>query len=220
MSEGFLARWSRRKQAATQGETVEETPVAPVAEQPAAPAPAAPAGEAPPAQAEQSSEAEFDLSSLPPIESLTAESDLSLFLRKGVPDSLRHAALRRAWSLDPAIRDFIGPADYAWDFNAPDGVPGFAPTLGGDVAKLLAQAIGLERDAEAATATAADGATPATAAHPAPEAVDTPTPQPAQDATQEIAATTTPATPGTEAPAVPEPASPAPPRRHGSATPA
>ena len=26
---------------------------------------------------------------------------------------------RPIWALEPAIRDFIGPAEYAWDFNAP-----------------------------------------------------------------------------------------------------
>lgn len=33
----------------------------------------------------------------------------------------------RAVLADPAIRRFIGPSDYAWDFNAPRGMPGFAP---------------------------------------------------------------------------------------------
>jgi hypothetical protein len=31
----------------------------------------------------------------------------------------------RAIINDPAIRNFIGLADYAWDFNAPDTIPGF-----------------------------------------------------------------------------------------------
>jgi hypothetical protein len=33
----------------------------------------------------------------------------------------------RAVLADPAIRRFIGLSEYAWDFNAPHGVPGFAP---------------------------------------------------------------------------------------------
>jgi hypothetical protein len=33
----------------------------------------------------------------------------------------------RAVLADPTIRQFIGPSDYAWDFNSPYGVPGFAP---------------------------------------------------------------------------------------------
>ena len=94
---------------------------------------------------------EFDPASLPPIESLTAESDIAAFLRPQVPAALRTAALRRVWTLDPAIRDYVGPADYAWDYNAPDGMAGFSLELGGDVKRLLAQAIGLvEEDEEKA----------------------------------------------------------------------
>ena len=129
--EGFLSRWSRRKRAVVEGRAPEEAP-------PPAPLEAKP--EALPAEPED----EFDLASLPPIESLTIESDFKAFLHRKVPLELRSAALRRAWSLDPAIRDFIGPADYAWDFNAPDGVPGFALELGGDAMKLLSHALGLD----------------------------------------------------------------------------
>ena len=130
--EGFLSRWSRRKRAVVEGRAPEE---------PTLPAPAeAPPPEALPAEPED----ECDLASLPPVESLTIESDFKAFLHRKVPLDLRAAALRRAWSLDPAIRDFIGPADYAWDFNAPDGVPGFALELGGDAMKLLSHALGLD----------------------------------------------------------------------------
>jgi hypothetical protein len=133
--EGFLSRWSRRKRAVVEGRVPEEAPP---------PVPIDPKPEAlPPAEAED----EFDLASLPPIESLTIESDFKAFLHRKVPLDLRAAALRRAWSLDPAIRDFIGPADYAWDFNAPDGVPGFALELGGDAMKLLSHALGLDAPA-------------------------------------------------------------------------
>src|SRR3546814_6601012 len=31
------------------------------------------------------------------------------------------------WSLDPAIRDHVGLAECAWDFNRPDSIPGFGP---------------------------------------------------------------------------------------------
>lgn len=126
--EGFLSRWSRRKR----GELPDpEAAGAPVVE--AVPPAVSEATETPEAAA---------LADLPPIESLTEASDFTGFLRPGVPAPLRQAALRRAWTLDPAIRDFIGPADYAWDYNAPDGVPGFALQLGGDVTRMLAQAIG------------------------------------------------------------------------------
>jgi hypothetical protein len=67
----------------------------------------------------------FDAPSLPSIESIGAGSDIRPFLRPGVPADLTRAALRRAWSADPAIRDFIGLSENSWDFNGPDGVPGF-----------------------------------------------------------------------------------------------
>ncbi|MFX8512285.1 DUF3306 domain-containing protein, partial [Acinetobacter baumannii] len=86
-------------------------PALPLPDEATAPAPPAAGSATPPAL-------EFDPASLPPVESLTPESDLAPFLRPEVPAALRQAALRRLWSLDPTIRDFVGPADYAWDYNA------------------------------------------------------------------------------------------------------
>jgi hypothetical protein len=53
------------------------------------------------------------------------------------------------WALDPAIRDFVGEArDYAYDWNAPGGVPGSGPLLASDdVDALLRRAIGGSPDA-------------------------------------------------------------------------
>ena len=155
--EGFLARWSRRKRAAEAGRPEEAKQAAPAP----APAPAPAAVSAPAPAPEVPAEPAFDPASLPPIESLTEASDFTAFLRKEVPEALKRAALRRAWSLDPAIRDFVGPADYAWDFNAPDGVPGFSLELGGDVQKLLAQAMGLDPEAPAADAVLREDGAPA-----------------------------------------------------------
>jgi hypothetical protein len=70
-------------------------------------------------------ESPLGAANLPPIESIGAASDIRPFLAPGVPADLTRAALRRAWSTDPAIRDFIGLSENSWDFNAPDGVPGF-----------------------------------------------------------------------------------------------
>jgi Protein of unknown function (DUF3306) len=69
----------------------------------------------------------FDPTTLPSLESITAESDIRAFLAPGVPAELTHAALRRAWSADPAIRDFVGLAENAWDFTAPNAITGFGP---------------------------------------------------------------------------------------------
>ena len=124
---GFLARWSQRKQEARQPER--EAPVA------GAEVVAAPEAEAPEA---------FDLSSLPSIEELTSETDITAFLRKGVPEHLRNAALRKSWALDPAIRNYVNPAlEYAYDWNTPGGVPGSSELGAGiDVARMVSQIMG------------------------------------------------------------------------------
>src|SRR5882672_6648856 len=136
---GFLARWSQRKQEAKQPER--ETPVADaeIAAAPATEAEAAP---------------EFDLSSLPTIEELTSETDITAFLRKGVPEHLRNAALRKSWALDPAIRNYVNPAlDYAYDWNTPGGVPGNSELgTGIDVARMVSQIMGTGEPAVEAVA--------------------------------------------------------------------
>ena len=83
------------------------------------------AAAAAPPQTEPAREAPFDPVSLPSIESIVADTDIVAFLRAGVPAELTRAALRRAWSSDPAIRDFIGIAENQWDFNDPASIPGF-----------------------------------------------------------------------------------------------
>ena len=112
--EEFLARWSRRKREASSGTPERTEPME--AHDPT-----------PPRAVEDPSNRGVDLSSLPPIESIDAVTDITAFLRKGIPQELSRAALRRAWSADPAIRDFVGLAENAWDFNDPNAMPGFGP---------------------------------------------------------------------------------------------
>ena len=85
----------------------------------------------------------FDPTSLPSIDSITAGSDIRIFLQSGVPAKLTEAALRRAWVSDPAIRDFIGIAENQWDFTNPTSIPGFGPLQeASDKLSLIAQAAG------------------------------------------------------------------------------
>ena len=64
----------------------------------------------------------FDVTNLPPIESIGADSDIRPFLQPGIPQELTRAALRRAWVTDPAIRNFIGlSANSRDDLNSPSG---------------------------------------------------------------------------------------------------
>jgi hypothetical protein len=127
--ENFIARWSRRKRDAAEAERQDE--IAPQ-QDPAQPAEAPKGAENEP----------FDLASLPSIESIGADTDVTAFLRPGVPPELTREALRRAWSSDPAIRDFVGLVENGWDFNDPNGIPGFGSIAAGDVAQLLTRVIG------------------------------------------------------------------------------
>jgi hypothetical protein len=85
----------------------------------------------------------FDPASLPSIETITVGTDIRGFLQSRVPAALTRAALRQAWTSDPAIRDFVGIAENQWDFNDPTTMPGFGPMLETDnMPALLARALG------------------------------------------------------------------------------
>ena len=155
----FLARWSQRKREAGKEESKQ---VAPDASAPSAqPSPEAVAAETDPP---------FDLESLPKIDDLTASTDMTVFFRKGVPESIRNAALRKSWALDPAIRNYVNPAlDYAYDWNTPGGVPGSGELAPGtDIARMVLQVMGggeprtpqdpVDKAVHAATATPDDPA--------------------------------------------------------------
>jgi Protein of unknown function (DUF3306) len=136
---GFLARWSQRKRAVA---------VEPPADE------ASRAVEA--AEVDTPAEEDFDISQLPSIDTITGESDVVAFLQKGVPEALKNAALRRVWTLDPILKDYIGPVDYGWDYNDPAGVPGFGPLNPDlDLAAMSRQIFGEKTPEEIAAETAA-----------------------------------------------------------------
>jgi len=137
--ENFLSRWSRRKRDTANENAQPDKPAVTCPDKPAEPGPDATpavAGTTPAA----ASTPEIDLTKLPSLDSIGANTDIRVFLQPGVPSALKHAALRRAWSADPAIRNYIGPAEYAWDFTDPKAMPGFG-NLGPDVdvKKLVAE---------------------------------------------------------------------------------
>jgi len=168
--DGFLARWSRRKQAAG-AEPAEALPpeARPVAAEPTAPA----------------EEPEVPLAELPPLEQIGPDFDIRPWLKRRLPAAWRQAALRRVWASDPLIRDFKGLADYDWDFHTPGALPGFGdlrPDI--DIGRLLDQAIGRQRPAAPADAAAA-GETAvedpaATTAAPPPGPAESPAPAAAE----------------------------------------
>ncbi len=142
--EGFLKRWSRRKRTEAPDPAAKtESPETPPSNLPLQaaegslplPSPAQRGNASPPgAPAREGHEDDaIDPATLPPLESLGPDSDYTVFLRRGVPEALRNAALRRAWMSDPFIRDFRGPAEYAIDYTTSEF--DLLPT--DDVAKML-----------------------------------------------------------------------------------
>jgi uncharacterized protein DUF3306 len=101
-----------------------------------------------PSQIGAAADEPFDRSSLPPIEAIGADTDVRGFLQCGVPAELTRAALRRAWTCDPAIRDFVGIAENQWDFNDPYAMPGFGPLLAAEenVPAIVTQAPGMRNE--------------------------------------------------------------------------
>ena len=129
--EDFLARWSRRKREVAAAEkappVADAEPVETNAE------------ESPDTDAEARAQIE---ATLPPLESITELSDVAAFLKAGVPADLTRAALRRVWTVDPSIRDFVGLAENSWDFTDPAAMPGFGPLEDSEqVRRMIAQVI-------------------------------------------------------------------------------
>ena len=93
--EDFLKRWARRKQDVAKAE---QAPAAPASEV---------AAKAPKSPEADKAEPQFDPASLPPIESITALSDVTAFLRDGVPAELNSCGASPrvdSRSRDPGLR--------------------------------------------------------------------------------------------------------------------
>jgi hypothetical protein len=109
--ENFLSRWSRRK---TEARTATEDSPAQPAETPA-PLPTggtAPAGLAAPG----------DRAPLPPVESLTPESDFAPFMAPGVDGDVRRQALKTLFG-DPRFNVMDMMDVYVDDYSKPDPLP-------------------------------------------------------------------------------------------------
>lgn len=188
-SDDFLSRWSRRKQDAAKQATL-PAQEKPSTEEESEQSHASPRKELPGRRVPDTTKSEpaFDLSKLPSLDSIGAQTDIRMFMQPGVPAALSRAALRRVWSADPAIRDFIGLSENSWDFTAPDAIPGFGPLLPtDDVKKLLAQVFGEDKPESGEADERAPGQ--ADVAETEPEHPNS-APQPSQhaDASQQITA--------------------------------
>jgi hypothetical protein len=156
---GFLSRWSRLKRdrqasPALASEVAVEAAMdgvnalQPVSEDQADSG--AILQDAQPSAAEERARKERDefLASLPRLEDISASTDVTGFMNALVPDVLRNAALRAAWSADPSIRDFLNDArEYALDYNTPGAAYGYGPLTESDIAGLDDMVRGIFGDA-------------------------------------------------------------------------
>jgi uncharacterized protein DUF3306 len=172
----FLARWSSRKLA----NRTEPARADPHPEQPPPDAAEmvdkAAVSETPDDVVLPANEAS-DPAPLPPLDSIGADSSVAAFLRPEVPPELTRAALRRAWTSDPAIKNFVGLVENGWDFNDPSAMPGFGAISPEEVARLAGQVIAAlpqaepENRAKQAAAVEKKSSVASTGAPPAPLAV-------------------------------------------------
>jgi len=204
--DSFIARWSRLKGEAAQEGAASPPPAVPPADPPAVPPAADAPVERPPLTA-------AEIAALPPVETLTPLSDIAPFLRKGVPALLRNAALRRMWTLNPAIRDYVDDAmEYAMDWNTPGAIVGNGPLNAGDDPLAMARRL---MDGARAPQPEPEAAQPERIAEPAPapETASPPT-DAAKDAAEDVAAAGR--APGADDAAAPDAVRR---RRHGGAAP-
>ncbi len=149
----FLARWSRRKREANRAEPAAKAVPGPPPDSDRPPPVAAlqpgpqELSALPAVPADLPSLTDEELAALPKLDELTAETDMTLFLRPGVPEALRNAALRRGWMLDPNVRDYVCEArEYAYDWNLPGDVPGSGPLPPGlDIKAMVGRLFGNRR---------------------------------------------------------------------------
>ena len=108
--EDFISRWSRRKRAIRSGAPVEEGP---------------PVAKPAPAQAGTDSIVEGEVAPpepLPPVESLTPESDFTPFMDSKVDPGVRREALKKLFS-DPRFNVMDRLDTYIDDYSIPDPLP-------------------------------------------------------------------------------------------------
>jgi Protein of unknown function (DUF3306) len=111
--ENLLLRWSRRKHQARQDKVIEPAPPKAVEggvqDQPAAVSQQTLTAAAP-APAEDTAAVRAE--DLPDLETLTYESDFSVFMRAGVPEFIKQQALRKLWLSNPILANLDGLNGY------------------------------------------------------------------------------------------------------------
>lgn len=137
MGDGFLGRWSRRKQEVREGKPVAEPPLPspPAVTSPAQPEAPSPAQSAsgglsapvtppapPPAAEAAASIAEAPVPTLEDAQALTPASDFTAFVARGVLPEVRNVAMKKLFA-DPHFNVMDGLDIYVGDYTQPDPLP-------------------------------------------------------------------------------------------------
>jgi hypothetical protein len=111
MSDGFLGRWAKRKEAVRKGEEVQPEPAPLPSPQPS------------PASGRGSEEAgQPPPPTLADTESLTPASDFTRFTARGVAPEVKNAAFKKLFA-DPHFNVMDGLDTYIDDYSKPDPIP-------------------------------------------------------------------------------------------------
>ena len=195
MADGFLGRWSRRKQEVREGKPVQDpAPPVPQASVPAgvnAPAPLAAQPAAAPVPPEPAAP---PLPTLQDAQSLSIDSDFKPFASRAVAPEVRNAAMKKLFT-DPHFNVMDGLDIYIDDYTQPDPLP--AAML---KQMASAQFMGLVEEEPEKPSAAGQAAAPAGWNDPKdPAPVEPPVPsaaQPGQDVAQSGVCTAIPSTHG------------------------
>lgn len=116
--EGFLQRWSRRKRQVAEEDAGPEADIASPQEGAVDAATDEPeaAAEDPELVANREAAEAVD------IDSLTYDSDFTVFMKRGVPEALKNAALRKLWRSNPVLAAVDGLNDYDLDYRTVDTI--------------------------------------------------------------------------------------------------
>lgn len=177
MADGFLGRWSRRKQDAREGKPLEQEPAPSAAQQADAPSPAS----APAAHTEPAAVVDTQAEQQPPpptladAQALTPASDFKPFVQRAVSPEVRNLAMKKLFS-DPHFNVMDGLDIYVGDYTQPDPLPA------GMLRQMAsAHALGFFRADETAQAAPSTGETMAQSGGQAPALVqEVPSPGVAQ----------------------------------------
>lgn len=122
MADGFLGRWSRRKQDVLAGKPVQDPPPPAPAPQLITPAPAPVAAVAAPAAPATPAPEVSPPPTLADAEALTPASDFKPFVARAVSPEVRNLAMKRLFA-DPHFNVMDGLDIYIGDYTQPDPLP-------------------------------------------------------------------------------------------------